>query len=236
MVFSSVVSARDFVVREFRDHGRVEIRSAVDPVSLQADPARKAGFKAALGAAVRETTTGVFTHDVEVTLVWLIEESRRHQTHLVADLDNVMKPILDAVTGAEGIMIDDNQIQSIDASWVTPAGQTGFDLKFTALTSDDYVSREGLSFVEFSTDRCYLLPQMERPAQVALADGYRRAWAAYRHMLASGIAESAARSVLPTGRPFPRARLGRFKVIHHADLHGDTENQNSGGHAPPGLD
>ncbi|MFD8304068.1 RusA family crossover junction endodeoxyribonuclease [Streptomyces sp. NPDC059690] len=226
------MAERDFVVREFRDYGRVEIRSAVDPVSLQADPARKAGFKAALGAAVRRATSGVFTHDVEVTLVWLIEESRRYRTHLVADLDNVMKPILDAVTGAEGIMIDDNQIQSIDASWMTPAGQTGFELKFTALTRDDYVSREGLSFVEFGTDRCYLLPRMEKSAQVALVDGYRQALAAYQRMLAAGIAESVARSVLPMGRPFPRARLGEFTVIHHADLQGNTENQNPAGHAP----
>ncbi|WP_160159944.1 RusA family crossover junction endodeoxyribonuclease [Streptomyces sp. SLBN-31] len=212
------MTERDFVVREFRDYGRVEIRSAVDPVSLQADPARKAGFKAALGAAVQRATTGVFTHDVEVNLVWLIEESRRYQTHLVADLDNVMKPILDAVTGADGIMIDDNQIQSIDASWMTPAGQTGFELKFTALMRDDYVSREGLSFVEFSADRCYLLPRMDRSAQVALVSRYRQALEGYRRMLDAGIAEGVARNVLPLVRPFPRARLGRFKVLPHADF------------------
>ena len=215
---SSVVTERDFVVEEFRDYGRVEIRSAVDPISLQADPARKAGFKAALGSAVQKATTGVFTHDVEVSLVWLIEESRRYQTHLVADLDNVMKPILDAVTGADGIMIDDNQIQSIDASWMTPAGRTGFELKFTSLMADDFASREGLSFVEFSADRCYLLPQMDRSAQVALVRGYRQALEEYRRMLAAGIAEGAARSVLPLVRPFPRARLGKFTVFPHADF------------------
>lgn len=39
---------------------------------------------------------------------------------LVADLDIVMKPILDAVTGPDGVLIDDNQIHSIKASWMTP--------------------------------------------------------------------------------------------------------------------
>ncbi|MFE4965664.1 RusA family crossover junction endodeoxyribonuclease [Streptomyces sp. NPDC056660] len=215
---SSVVTEGDFDVQEFRDHGRVDIRSAVDPISLQADPVRKASFKEALGSAVQKATTGVFTHDVEASLVWFIEESRRYQTHLVADLDNVLKPILDAVTGADGIMIDDNQIQSIRASWMTPVSQTGFELQFAALTGDDYLSREGLTFVEFSADRCHILPQVARSVQVDLVRGYRAALEAYQKLLDEGISESVARSVLPLVRPFPRARLGKFEVRHHTDF------------------
>ncbi|MEU2558525.1 RusA family crossover junction endodeoxyribonuclease [Streptomyces longispororuber] len=214
---SSGVTEADFDVRESRECARVDIRGAVDPLSLQADPARKAGFKGALASAVRSGTTGIFTHDVEVTLVWFIEESRRYQTHLVADLDNVLKPILDAVTGVDGIMIDDNQVQSIRASWMTPGPRTGFELEFKALSADDYTSREGLSFVEFDADRCYLVPQAEKAVQDSFVRAYRAALAAYRSMLDEGMAESVARSVLPAARPFPRARLGKFEVVHHAD-------------------
>ncbi|MFE7595807.1 RusA family crossover junction endodeoxyribonuclease [Streptomyces sp. NPDC057494] len=211
----SVATAGDFDVQEFRDHGRVDIHSAIDPISLQADPLRKAGFKEALASAVQKATVGVFTHDVEVSLVWFVEESRRYQTHLVADLDNVMKPILDAVTGANGIMIDDNQIQSIHASWMTPGPPSGFELRFTALMRDEYVNREGISFVEFSADRCYILPGAERSVHSDLVEGYRKALATYGQMLDEGIPESVARNVLPLARPFPRARLGCFQVLHH---------------------
>lgn len=100
-----------FRVEEFYDAGRVDILSTVDPITLQADPARKRAFKDALGTAVQRATKGIFTHDVEVTLIWSVEEARRYQAHIVADLDNVMKPILDAVTGPDGVLIDDNQIQ-----------------------------------------------------------------------------------------------------------------------------
>ncbi|MFC8956181.1 RusA family crossover junction endodeoxyribonuclease [Streptomyces sp. NPDC057101] len=215
---SSVVTEDDFEVREFRGHGRVDILSAVDPVSLQAGPVRKAGFKDALASAVRTATTGVFTHDVEVSLVWYIEESRRYQTHLVADIDNVLKPILDAVTGLDGIMIDDNQVQSIRASWMTPGPRAGFELQFTALRADDYLSREGLSFVEFGADRCYLLPRAERSVQAVIVRAYREALAGHRHMLDTGISEDVARSVLPSVRPFPRARLGQFEVRRQKDF------------------
>ncbi|MFD7975378.1 RusA family crossover junction endodeoxyribonuclease [Streptomyces sp. NPDC059071] len=214
----SMAHASDFDVQEFGDQSRIDIRSSIDPLSLQADNSRKADFQDALASAVSQATKGVFIHDVEVTLVWLIEESRRYQTHMVADLDNVMKPILDAVTGPDGIMIDDNQIQSIRASWTTP-GQTGFQLRFTALTADDYLSRrEGLSFVEFSADRCYVLPGVERSIQAAVVRGYRAALERYQEMLGAGISEHAARSVLPSVRPFPRARLGKFEVLHHTEF------------------
>ncbi|MCQ4208339.1 RusA family crossover junction endodeoxyribonuclease [Streptomyces longispororuber] len=215
---SSVVTQGDFDVQEFRSHGRVDIRSTVDPISLQASPVRKAEFKAALGSAVQKATRGIFTHDVEVTLVWFLEESRRYQTHLVADLDNVLKPILDAVTGPVGIMIDDNQIQSIRASWMTPGPPTGFELQFAALMGDDYQDREGLSFVEFSADRCYSLPQAEPSVQASLVRAYGAGLAEYRKMLDAGVSESEARMVLPIARPFPRARLGKFEVAHHTDF------------------
>lgn len=150
------VQADDFEARETLDG--IQIFAKVDPISLQATPARKRAFREALGAAVERGTKGVFTHDVEVTLVWYIEEERRYETHLVADLDNVMKPLLDALTGPQGVLIDDNQVQSIKSYWVTPGHvDVRFELRLESLNRDDYVSRHNLRFVEFSPRRCYLL-------------------------------------------------------------------------------
>ncbi len=218
------IAEADFSVREFYDSGRVEIHSAVDPITLQADGARKKLFQQALGAAVDKATEGIFTHDVEITLVWLIEETRRYQTHLVADLDNVLKPILDAVTGPNGVLIDDNQVQSIQASWVTPGPRTGFELTLEALHPDEYVTRAGLSFIEFSADRCYMLyGSLGASGANAVVAAYRHMVNAYGVMRAQGIPEHAARSVLPAARPFPRARLGRFPLRRDLEFPGSLE-------------
>lgn len=219
---SAQVAEADFEVKEFYDLGRVEIRSAVDPISLQASARRKLAFKQALGTAVQKATKGMFLHDVEVRLVWLIEEAQRYQTHLVADLDNVLKPMLDAITGPDGILIDDNQVQAIQASWMTPGRRTGFELTVSGLIegSGDYAAREGMSFVEFSADRCYVVfPQ----APGLMAQGYRRLVSAYQELVDAGIAKEDARSVLPIARPFPRARLGRFTVRHHTEYLEETD-------------
>lgn len=211
--------ASDFNVEEQYDLARVHIRARIDPISLQADAKRKRAFRGALSQAVRSATKGVFVHDVEVRLVWYVDEKRRYQTHLIADLDNVMKPVLDAVTGPDGVLIDDNQIQSIRASWMTPGSPgPGFDLTFEALMSSDYVKRQGLRFVEFSADRCYVLPGAVIGHEDLVVDGYRRLVDAFRRQLAAGVVEDVARTVLPIARPFPRARLARFSVHHEQEF------------------
>jgi len=191
----------------------------MDPISLQAEPARKRTFQEALGKSVKDVTTHIYTHDVEVTLIWFVEESKRYQTHLVADLDNVMKPILDAVTGPDGLLIDDNQIQSIRAMWMTPgAFGTGFQLTFESLSPDDYVTRAGLSFVEFSADRCYMLHGSLGEHASEVVSTYRRMLATYHNLVLMGMPEHQARGILPVLRPFPRARLGRFTLHHEREF------------------
>lgn len=75
-----LVTDANFTVREFYDLGRVEIQGDVDPISLQANGSRKRAFQVALGEATRRATKGIFTGDVEITLLWLLDENRRYQT------------------------------------------------------------------------------------------------------------------------------------------------------------
>lgn len=89
----------DFVVSEYYDAASVKILSTRDPLSLQASAARKASLKADVATVVAAGTTGVFTGDVEVTIEWFVSQQIRYGTHMVADLDNIVKPLLDAVTG-----------------------------------------------------------------------------------------------------------------------------------------
>ena len=137
----------------------------------------------------------------------------------VADLDNVLKLILDAATGPNGILVDDNQIQSIRASWMTPGSLgPGIRVTFEALMVDEFLARGGLTFVEFSPDRCYMLPGCAEDDQRGIVSSYRTSVSAYERLVAAGIHPDAARRVLPIPRPFPRARLGKFTVRHQAEF------------------
>jgi hypothetical protein len=163
------VDSSDFVVNSYRSAGKVEIRSAISPISLQGGRPRLADLKAMLGQAIGEGSDFLMTHDVEVTLTRFDSEHSRYQTHTAADLDNVIKPLLDAATEPDGVMIDDKQVQSIRASWMTPGlwGE-GFDLTIASLNPEDTIQREGTAFVEFAPDTCHVLPGGRRRGPLSL--------------------------------------------------------------------
>ncbi|MGN7948551.1 RusA family crossover junction endodeoxyribonuclease [Microbacterium sp. 22215] len=181
-------------------------------------------FQAALREAISTDTDFLFTHDVEVTLTLFVAEKDRYQTQTAADLDNVIKPLLDAVTGPSGIMIDDNQVQSIRASWMTPGPVgvgVGFELEFQSLMPDDTATRAHTAFVEFSSDRCYILPGLQPEFWPRRVGSYRNMLTARQDLLNMGIVEDVADQVLPISRPFPRQRL----LMHHFPVYNHTTFQ-----------
>lgn len=194
------------------------IRSAISPISLQAARPRLADLKAMLGQAIGKSSDFLMTHDVEVTLTWFVSEHSRYQTHVAADLDNVIKPLLDAATGPDGVMIDDNQVQSIRASWMTPGSWgEGFELTIASLNPDDTIQREGTAFVEFAPDTCYVLPGACREAWPILFASYRQYVDARAKCTAVGVAPANLSSFAPIARPWhsQRLRLQRFPVLSH---------------------
>src|ERR1700688_3175599 len=47
--------------------------------------------------------------DVRMEIEWYVSARSRYEQTLHPDIDNIIKPILDALTGPHGLMIDDNQ-------------------------------------------------------------------------------------------------------------------------------
>ncbi|MUL81309.1 MULTISPECIES: RusA family crossover junction endodeoxyribonuclease [unclassified Mycolicibacterium] len=207
-------SADDFTVSESVDASHVFIETRLDPPSLQAAAATKKGYRASLAAAVARGTSRCFTHDVAVTLTWIISEERRYQTHIVADLDNVLKPTIDALVGPDSVLIDDNQVQSIEASWHTgtTSHHGGFWLRVDSLGIGNFIPRGG-RFVEITPGRCYYVPVAPPEAQRKYVDQLvwmnreRAKWEA------AGHTEGELYHLAPQSRPFPRARLARFEVL-----------------------
>lgn len=203
----------DFVVTESYDPDYVRIISARDPISLQANAARKAAFRANLTRAILAGTTGVFLGDVVVTIEWYVSQQVRYSTHIVADLDNIIKPLLDAATGPDGVMIDDNQVQSIRISWQGPHDSTEkFVMSLDAGSPGEYLAAKDLFFIQFSPERCIPVPgeiplDVVRLAVQAVNDTLQT-----HDRLVAMSADHAAEYVLPIQRFFPRSRLGRYVV------------------------
>lgn len=93
--------------------GEILLKIEASPASMQS---RKEAIEA-LQKAVREHTTKykfLLTGDVNVEITWHFHERGRYESDASADIDNLLKPMLDAFCGPEGLIVDDCQIRSLD--------------------------------------------------------------------------------------------------------------------------
>lgn len=61
----------------------------------------------------------VISGSVTIEMTWFLNAVERQETDKVGDLDNITKPLLDSLTGENGILIDDAQIGSIHTFWLS---------------------------------------------------------------------------------------------------------------------
>ncbi|MCT3846071.1 RusA family crossover junction endodeoxyribonuclease [Elizabethkingia anophelis] len=59
---------------------------------------------------------------VQIEINWLLNAVEKQETDKVGDLDNITKPIIDKLSGADGLLIDDSQINSIHSTWSSKNG------------------------------------------------------------------------------------------------------------------
>ncbi|MEL6305953.1 MAG: RusA family crossover junction endodeoxyribonuclease, partial [Bacteroidota bacterium] len=71
----------------------------------------------------------------------------RYENAKAPDMDNIIKPILDALTGPDGVLIDDCQVQTIGSHWIDWTKREHQINIFIKFLPDDYVTKKNLVFV-----------------------------------------------------------------------------------------
>lgn len=212
-----------FDVKYWDMPNRVDIEGTSDPVSLQNRNGDKRLMMEALAKAVAENTTYIFLGDVKVSITWIISPQERYGTHKVPDLDNIVKPILDAITGPQGVLVDDNQVQALDVGW-QDLGTPGVKVEITISPQiDDRMPKEGLMFVEFPQRGCWPVTS-EAHAKIVVPHLTQR-FEFVQGMISQGMPPEDARLLDPIQRFFPRARLGKFDVVPAAAFLDDVVSQ-----------
>jgi len=186
----------------------------VGPVSQQARGPVKEVFKSQLRAltAVKDF---LFSGDVKVDVEWGIHEQVRYETDRSADVDNILKPLLDALAGPDGIIVDDNQVQAVSCHWVDTY-QLGTE--HVRIRVDDPIGvilpKAGLRFVQLDGGLCVPISGTW-PAALAikLLDIYASALKHRNDALAAGMDYYQTQFIMPVQRIFHRSRLGEFDVV-----------------------
>ena len=89
----------------------------------------------------------ILSGDVQFEIQWIVPEKFRYESDSSPDVDNIIKPTLDALVGPKGIMIDDCQVQSVKCyweDWEKREQQINIKIRFD---SDHWLMMEGLKFI-----------------------------------------------------------------------------------------
>ena len=96
--------------------GHLEIVIPGAPVSVQAaKPVREAYL-----ARIKQVLTRyhfLLTGQLILEVTWLLPAKSRYETDAKSDIDNCLKPIIDAFTGPDGLFIDDCQLKGLYICW-----------------------------------------------------------------------------------------------------------------------
>jgi hypothetical protein len=144
----------------------------------------------------------------------MIHEQDRHESSRSPDIDNILKPILDAMQGPDGIMVNDSQVQELSCRWIDwPAREQRLDLHLRFLP-DEWARKDGLIFVRMSPTLCMPLNR-QIPAEgiLLMLEVWERQFNTRTELIASGWDYYQANSVMSIQRPFHISRLLGFTVL-----------------------
>jgi len=198
------------------DEEEVQIELASLPVSIQAKKARRD----LINSEVLNITSKIpilFSGDVGVTIELRLSEQKRYESDRSADIDNVVKPILDALTGPDGVMIDDNQVQNVQCYWVQHLEAPNAIVKIDNRMRD-YVYKDRLVFVHMGKQLYFplngFLPTKLVSGMLDMLQTYRDIRV---ELEGAGADYHTVRYAMPVQRYFHKTRLCKFRCVEFAE-------------------
>jgi Holliday junction resolvase RusA-like endonuclease len=193
--------------------GDFEFSFPFGPVSLQAASSLKETVKAQFRAHL-PTTEFLLSGDVSLEIQWFLHESTRYESDTAPDVDNILKPLLDSITGPQGILIDDTQVQHVSCSWLD---WTSFEQRLEIrirFSPDLFVAKDNLVFVDFGNALCFPLHTDAPPGALELLVNHIELQLKARQELRKLSWDYySAQGIMPIQRFFHRSRLAKFKVM-----------------------
>ncbi|WP_338648532.1 RusA family crossover junction endodeoxyribonuclease [Flavobacterium sp. KS-LB2] len=98
----------------------------------------------------------IIVGSILVDLTWYLNAVERQETDKIGDIDNITKPIIDSLSGENGVFVDDSQIGGLYSYWITrndiyEDNVLVIQIKF----NNDYVLyKENLKFIQYSNATC----------------------------------------------------------------------------------
>ncbi|MEG4227055.1 RusA family crossover junction endodeoxyribonuclease [Microcoleus sp. N9_B2] len=205
--------------RDFLEGGHIVLCLPIEPVSLQADRDKKNVVTSEI-QNITSNFSFILVGDVQIDIEWQIHEQKRYESDSSPDIDNILKPILDALSGLKGVLIDDCQVQAVSCHWIDwDSDEQQITIRIRMFGNDEWLLKDGLIFVHMGKGLCYPIVLKEIDPQCALDILEKlEALIILRQKLLDRNINYYTRKIMSIQRVFHISRLKDFNVRKIADL------------------
>ncbi|MGM8932971.1 RusA family crossover junction endodeoxyribonuclease [Salinicola halophyticus] len=193
--------------------GKAEYVVHGTPASVQSTKAVREAYLTAIKKLLKNTKY-LLTGEIILNVTWLLPTKSRFETDAKADIDNCLKPIIDAFTGPDGLLIDDCQLRGLYICWRhinSDDERLVFEFEFQA---DQYTSKDHLAFVRLDGALCIPVNLNWPKAAIKLWARMLEANQAQKYVLEKlGVPYPAVAGFIGGSQPFHRTRVNGFKVL-----------------------
>lgn len=190
--------------------GDIELKIDIKPISSQSRGAVKSPYKKTI-QSLTELVPFVITSDVQINVEWFVHEQSRYESDESSDVDNILKPIIDAISGNSGIIVNDCQIQSIMSSWLDTTGNEYVHIRLKSFDPFAF-AKTSLVFIELARNLHFPFDD-NLPAEINLSmlEGLLRTFELRSQYIQNGYDYHFIQYVMPVQRVFHRTRLADFQ-------------------------
>lgn len=110
------------------EHNTLKFKIYHPPVSMQNPIEMKKELKSNI-QKITSTSKYIITNYCWVYIDYYCETVKRFKNHGAYDIDNIIKPILDSLSGINGIILDDCLFNRVSVNWIDKNGQDEIDVE-----------------------------------------------------------------------------------------------------------
>jgi Holliday junction resolvase RusA-like endonuclease len=200
------------------ESGQMACEVLIAPVSSQSPSWRKDAVVNAIRAVVAPVKY-LLSSDVSIEITWFISEEERYESDKTADVDNIVKPILDALCGVNGILIDDCQAQCISSHWVDRYAEPEHLQIKISYDPDAFFSKKSIAFVQMEGALCMPFDKSTKQESLRiLLEAFEEQFKNRNRILDQGGSYYEAREFMSIQRLFHKSRVSDFVVVQIDDL------------------
>ncbi len=198
--------------------GRAEFTVKGSPASVQASKDTRDSYVRSIKNQFKNLKY-ILTGDIILNVTWLLPTKSRYETDAKADIDNCIKPIIDAFAGPDGLFIDDCQLRGLYICWrhiESTDEQVVFEFEFVA---DHYSLKDQLAFVRLEGALCTPVNlSWSYAAKLLWIDMLKFNQSQKDTLEEAGISYLDAAGFLGSIRPFHMTRVNGFKVMSPSEF------------------